>query len=76
MKKKDAGFASGVDVIVIPRLSWVCENVFCSSRDGICSNWTNCMNCPERTRFLTFVLNDKKPSSAKWGRRIIDASKG
>jgi hypothetical protein len=50
-------------------MSWQCENVFCHVRD-VCSNWTNCMDCKIRARFLTFILNDKKPSTTKWGREI------
>jgi hypothetical protein len=28
------------------------------------------MDCKVRGKFLTFTLNDKKPSSTKWGKEI------
>ena len=49
---------------------WVCENVFCNMRD-VCSNWTNCLGCKDRARFMTFVLSDRTPGQTAWGRKIL-----
>ena len=53
---------------------WTCENVFCNSRD-ICMNWTNCMGCKIRARFLAFALANKPSEKTAWGRKILEARK-
>lgn len=49
---------------------WLCENVFCSMRE-ICSNWTNCLNCHYRVKFMNFALNNTTPKKTKWGRALL-----
>lgn len=48
---------------------WLCENVFCASRD-VCICWENCIDCKIRAKFLNYALSDRRPVQTVWGQAL------